>query len=100
MLIYSIVIVVGGQLAWFMGIKKSTASEVSLANSFSPIAGILAAYFILSEAPNMAQYVGGSLILLGIVLGQIGISRMGDRAVARIMPVAIAMDMEVGFKGV
>ncbi len=99
MLVYSAVIVVGGQLAWFMGLRKSTASEVSLANSFNPIAGILGAYFILGEVPNMAQYIGGSLILLGIVLGQIGISRMSDRAATR-MPVAIAMDMEVGFKGV
>jgi drug/metabolite transporter (DMT)-like permease len=100
MLIYSAVIVVGGQLSWFMGLKRSTASEVSLANSFSPIAGILGAYLILGEVPNTAQYIGGSLILVGIVFGQIGISRMSDRSAARIMPSAIAMDMEVGFKGV
>ena len=100
MLIYSAVIVVGGQLSWFMGLKQSTASEVSLANSFSPIAGILGAYLILGEVPNTAQYIGGSLILLGIILGQIGISRMDAKSAARMMPSAIAMDMEVGFKGV
>jgi drug/metabolite transporter (DMT)-like permease len=100
MLIYSAVIVVGGQLSWFMGLKQSTASEVSLANSFSPIAGVLGAYLILGEAPNTAQYVGGSLILIGIILGQIGISRMSTRAASTMMPTAIAMDMEVGFKGV
>lgn len=100
MLIYSVVIVVGGQITWFTGLKRSTASEISLANSFSPISGILGAYLILGEVPNSAQYIGGSLILLGIVLGQIGISRMGARNALPVKPTAIAMDMEVGFKGV
>jgi drug/metabolite transporter (DMT)-like permease len=100
MLIYSVVIVVGGQLTWFSGLKHSTASEISLANSFSPIAGILGAYLILGEVPNTAQYIGGSLILVGIILGQIGISRMSTKSTGRMMPSAIAIDMEVGFKGV
>ena len=75
MLIYSAVIVVGGQFFWFNGLKHSTASEVSLATAFNPIAGILAAYLLLGEIPTSAQYVGGSVILVGIVLNQIGVQR-------------------------
>ena len=101
MLIYGAVIVVGGQLCWFMGLKTTGASEVSLASSFSPIVGILTAYFILGEAPNMAQYIGGSVIICGIVLNQIGVYAMNAEKTTppRVSP-AKEMDIEVGFKGI
>lgn len=101
MLIYGAVIVVGGQLCWLTGLKTTGASDVSLASSFSPIAGILAAYLILGEAPTMAQYIGGSVIICGIVLNQIGVSRKATLAVA-LPPASSAKekDMEVGFKGI
>ncbi|MBD2773617.1 DMT family transporter [Iningainema tapete] len=75
MLIYSAVIVVFGQICWFTGLKRATTSDISLASSFTPIAGILAAYFILKEAPTAAQYIGGSIVLLGIFLSHLGNQR-------------------------
>jgi drug/metabolite transporter (DMT)-like permease len=100
MLAYGTIIVVGGQLCWFNGLKAAGAADVSLASSFSPIAGILAAYFILSEAPTMAQYIGGSVILLGIVLNQMGVFRSSATTAQPTVSPAKEMDMEVGFKGV
>ncbi|MGL5081850.1 MAG: DMT family transporter [Microcoleaceae cyanobacterium] len=99
MLLYSLVIVFGGQLAWFIGLKRSEASEVSLANSFTPIAGILAAYFILGEVPTSAQYWGGAVILVGIILNQIGVSRLPQKPIVS-KGSAEGMDGSVGFKGV
>jgi drug/metabolite transporter (DMT)-like permease len=101
MLIYGAIIVVGGQLLWFTGLKTSSASDVSLASSFSPIAGILAAYLILGEAPTFAQYIGGGVILLGIALNQIGVVRQRTQS-PTVPPVTPAkeIDMEVGFKGI
>jgi drug/metabolite transporter (DMT)-like permease len=72
MFVYAAVIVVLGQFFWSMGLRASTVSMASLIGSFSPIVGILAAYFILGEAPTFAQYVGGSVILTGVLLSQIG----------------------------
>lgn len=101
MLIYSAVIVVGGQLCWFIGLKKTTASDVSLASSFSPIAGILGAYLILREAPTLAQYIGGAVILCGIVLNQIGNSRQSAETINVLQSrTEKEMDTEVGFKGI
>jgi drug/metabolite transporter (DMT)-like permease len=101
MLLYGAVIVVGGQLCWFAGLKTSSASEVSLANSFNPLAGILAAYLILSEVPTFAQYMGGVVILIGIVLNQIGITRQAITPVpAPPTQKAIEQEMEVGFRGI
>jgi drug/metabolite transporter (DMT)-like permease len=95
------VIVVTGQLCFFTGLKKSTASDVSLASSFSPLAGILAAYLILGEAPNMAQYIGGSIIMGGIVLNQIGVSHQSAKILkAPKSTSAKEMENSVGFKGI
>ena len=101
MLVYGAIIVVGGQLCWFTGLKTAGAADVSLASSFSPIAGILTAYLILSETPTTAQYIGGSIILIGIVLNQIGVFRKQTQSAPQ-CPVSPAkeMDMEVGFKGI
>lgn len=101
MLIYSAVIVVGGQFFWFNGLKRSTASEVSLATAFNPIAGILAAYLLLGEIPTSAQYVGGSVILVGIVLNQIGVQRLKQTQQTKAqLSSAQTMNDTVGFKGV
>ncbi len=94
MVFYGTVIVVIGQLSWFAGLKRSNASEVSLANSFNPIAGVLAAFFILGETPTAAQYIGGLVILGGIILNQIGIVRENK------LPSKTSVSSSVGFKGV
>ncbi|MEL7034692.1 MAG: DMT family transporter [Cyanobacteria bacterium J06592_8] len=97
MLLYSLVIVVCGQFFWFSGLKKSTASEISLANSFAPIAGILASYLILGEVPTTAQYIGGSVIILGIILNQIGTAKSPPQPSEKS---AKDLDQTPGYKGV
>jgi len=99
MLIYSAVIVVGGQLFWFSGLRLSSASEISLATAFTPIAGVLAAYLILSEAPTVAQYIGGSVIIVGIALNQMGVRRL-NATVPEQRPTDKEMEESVMFKGV
>lgn len=99
MLLYSAIIVVGGQLAWFTGLKQSTASEISLAAAFTPIAGVLAAYLILTEVPTFAQYVGGAVIIAGIILNQIGVRRLNQINQAP-PPPAVVAEEKVLYKGV
>ena len=99
MLIYAAVIVVLGQLAWFTGLKNSTPSDVSLVSSFTPVAGILAAYLILGEAPSLAQYVGGSIVLIGIFLNQVGIQRQIKLETENPEEVLLESIDKPGFKG-
>lgn len=96
MLLYSLVIVVGGQFCWFSGLKKSTTSEISLANSFAPIVGVLASYLILGEVPTTAQYIGGTVIILGIIFNQIGVTKVQPPFNTS----AKELDRTVGYKGV
>lgn len=98
MLLYSAIIVVGGQLLWFSGLKRSNASEISFATAFNPLAGILAAYLLLGEIPTTAQYIGGAVILGGIVLNQIG-----GKKLSKIPPekeTDAKMDDAIVFKGI
>lgn len=99
MLLYAAVIVVGGQLAWFSGLKQSNASEVAFATAFNPIAGVLAAFLLLGETPTIAQYIGGAVILGGIALNQIGVRRL-NAAVPEQCPTPSEMSEKVVFKGV
>ena len=97
MLLYGTVIVVGGQLAWFQGLKNTDAADVSLASSISPIAGIVFALLILREVPTMAHYIGGSVIVIGIILNQLGAAK---QSAAERDKSAKGMDGQVGFKGI
>ena len=73
MRVYGAVIVVLGQLFWLKGLRATTVSESSLAGSFTPVVSILAAYLVLGEVPTLAQYIGGSVIIFGIFLTQVGV---------------------------
>ncbi|MBW4614403.1 MAG: DMT family transporter [Desmonostoc vinosum HA7617-LM4] len=97
MFLYGTIIVVLGQSFWVRGLRATTVSTASLASSFVPIVGILAAYLILNEAPTSAQYIGGSLILVGIFISQIGNRRQATRGMT---PTKQELENSMGFKGI
>ena len=72
MLLYGGVIIVVGQSLWLTGLRASSISTASIVSSFTPIVGIAAAYLILGEVPTVAHYIGGSVILAGLLLSQFG----------------------------
>lgn len=72
MLVYAFIIVVVGQLSWLAALRGSTTAQVIFADSCNPIIAIFMAYLFLKEAPTNAQILGGSIILIGIVLSFFG----------------------------
>ncbi len=104
MLLYGIVIIVLGQSCWVQGLRKSSVSVASLVASFTPIAGILAAYLVLGETPTLAQYIGGSVILIGIFISQFGIRQKHNRRPTpdsiKSAPAQQEIEAEIGFKGI
>ncbi len=100
MVFYAAIIVVAGQTFWFNGLKQSTASEVSFATAFNPIVGILAAFLLLGETPTLGQYLGGIVILGGIVFNQIGVQQLNRRIRPSQQPSPKEMIESGGFKGV
>ncbi len=69
MLVYGIGILALGLFFWYKGMQSSTSADLTIANSFSPVAGIAFAYFILGEIPQLGQVIGGAVIILGIAVG-------------------------------
>ncbi|MGA9378235.1 MAG: DMT family transporter, partial [Phormidium sp.] len=101
MLIYAAIIVVIGQLCWLAGLKNATSSELNLANLLNPIAAIIMAFLILGEVPTLAQYLGGSLLFIGLIFGFIGNLHEAkrNRELAKLSP-REAMEKAIGFRGV
>lgn len=101
MLLYGIVIVAIGQLCWFRGLRASSTSEAALVNSFNPVAGMVVAFLILGEKPIFAHYAGGSVIAIGLLLNQIGISsKTSSQSPALEADSIHQMETRVGFKGI
>jgi drug/metabolite transporter (DMT)-like permease len=104
MLIYGPLIVVVGQSFWITGLRASTVSKASLVSSFTPIAGILAAYLILGEVPSAAHYIGGGVILMGIGLSQMGgqqrTAQMSLSSKVNLTSKMQEIESRMGFKGI
>ncbi|BAY21723.1 hypothetical protein NIES2100_14800 [Calothrix sp. NIES-2100] len=104
MLVYGAVIVVLGQSFWIKGLRTATVSTASLIGSFTPIVSIIGAFLVLNEVPTMPQYIGGSLILVGIFLSQLGIGRQTQSAIASGKSSSTQMQQQIeadmGFKGI
>jgi drug/metabolite transporter (DMT)-like permease len=101
MLLYGAIIVVAGQLCWFTGLKGATSAEVTLANSFNPLAAIAIAYLILGEVPTATQYLGGSIVLVGVVLSAIGnLREFKSQKVPTRISLAKHLAMAIGFRGI
>jgi len=101
MLIYAAIIVVLGQLAWLAGLKNASFVQLNLASLVTPILAIIFAYIILQERPTPAQYLGGSLLLLGAILSFIANLQASTQThpVASLTPNE-AMETNIGFRGV
>jgi hypothetical protein len=101
MLIYATIIVVVGQLCWLAGLMKATPSQLNLASLLNPILAIVMAYLILGEIPTLAQYLGGSLLLIGVILSFIGNSYQSkiNRELNKSSAIE-KMDTPIGFRGI
>ena len=71
-LVYGSLIVVIGQLSWFRGISFASAAEIALAAAFTPVAGVFFAWLLLGEHPSTVQWIGGLVIMVGVLLNLVG----------------------------
>ncbi|NKB87628.1 MAG: EamA family transporter [Acidobacteria bacterium] len=100
MLLYGAVVVAGGQMLWYSGLRSTTTLQVTLASSLSPVIGVAAAYLVLGEVPMRAQFIGGAIILAGIALGILASLRKGEQPAGAPCMSTAEFDRGVGFKGI
>ncbi|WP_299945635.1 hypothetical protein [uncultured Microbulbifer sp.] len=48
--------------------RKSRSIDVSPATSFAPVAGVLAAFFILGEIQTHSQFIDGAILMIGLAI--------------------------------
>jgi drug/metabolite transporter (DMT)-like permease len=70
MLVYGGIIIVVGQSFWAKGFRETPVSVSAIISCFNPIAGMVFAYWILSEVPSLGQILGGAILLVGLLLSQ------------------------------
>ena len=71
-LVYAVIVIIGGQFAWNMALKKARSSDMSLATSFTPVAAIAIAVALVGEDPGDGIWLGGAIIIGGIGLALYG----------------------------
>ena len=71
-LVYAVIVIIGGQFAWNMALKKARSSDMSLATSFTPVAAITIAVLLVGEDPGDGIWLGGSVIIGGILMALYG----------------------------
>ncbi len=69
MVIYAVMLVALAVYCWNMGLKTVRNDDIAIANAFMPVAGVIFAYLILGEIPDYGQFMGGGIILVGILAG-------------------------------
>ncbi|MEO0448541.1 MAG: DMT family transporter [Verrucomicrobiota bacterium] len=75
MLIYGLVIVAVGQIAWQLALRSVGAAEISASEAATPVLGILFAYLLLGQAPTQAEILGGVVVVGGMMLSLWGTVR-------------------------
>ena len=69
---YALIVVVGGQFAWYRGVELLPTTKVAALSLTSPLFGVLFAFLLLGERPGPAQLAGGAVILVGMILAARG----------------------------
>ncbi|MEM7167067.1 MAG: EamA family transporter [Planctomycetota bacterium] len=76
MLVYAIVVVVIGQSAWYYSLERCRPEQVATATLLTPFLAVAFAYLLLGEVPQVAHWIGGGVILTGMLI----VYRGGKRA--------------------
>ena len=81
MIIYALVIVMIGQLAWYRALGVFEPKIVANWSNLMPAMGILFACLLLDERPALAQWIGGLIIGVGIYVSTRGRPKPSREAV-------------------
>ncbi len=69
-LVYTVVIAtVAGSGVWTWLLARHPAGVVAPFSMLVPVVGILTAAIVLGERPNLLEYVGGAIVVTGVIVG-------------------------------
>lgn len=68
--VYAGIALVLAPIVWSLALKRVSSDDLTLANSFAPLAGVFFAILLVGEAPSDGLLPGGVIILLSIAYGR------------------------------
>jgi drug/metabolite transporter (DMT)-like permease len=68
MLVYGGIIIVIGQTLWARGFRATPVSVSAIVACFNPVVAMLFAYWILAEVPTGGQWLGGGILMVGLLI--------------------------------
>ena len=76
MAVYAALVVVLGQMTWFRAVGSLSSGVVSAWSTLTPVLGVLFAYLILHEIPDMSQWIAAFIIIGGLTITQLRPARI------------------------
>ena len=67
-------------ILWIWVLKHISASRLALFSNFQPVIATAVAFLMLGERPGPAFFVGGAIVLIGVLITEIGIDKSGGEA--------------------
>ena len=71
MTVYGALVVVLGQMTWFRAVGALSSGIVSAWSTMTPVLGVLFAYLIVHEIPDMSQWIAAFIIIGGLAVTQL-----------------------------
>lgn len=88
-------------MLWLFGLRNAHPATAMIAASVAPFAAVVAAYSFLGHRPSAAEWIGGAVICLGVLLTAVGAwgeRRRGENFGS--VGSSDEFDSVLGFKGV
>lgn len=99
MVVYVAIVVVGGQVFWFTGLKACNSITIALASTFLPIIGVGFAVLLLGSTPTSPILLAIGFFLASFAV--VSISALKNRQeISQSLPTNPALEDTCGFKGV
>ncbi len=76
MTVYGAGVVVLGQMTWFRAVSALSSGVVSAWSTLTPLLGVLFAYLLVHEIPDMSQWIAAFIIIGGLTITQIPPARI------------------------
>jgi drug/metabolite transporter (DMT)-like permease len=71
---------VAAYILWIWVLKHISASRLAVFSNFQPIIATTVAFFMLGERPGVPFFVGGAIVLAGVLITEIGNEKSGGEA--------------------
>lgn len=76
---YGLVVTALGYVFWYAGIKRCPASSAAAFSGLMPLTALILSFWLLGESPGPVQWMGGGMVIAGMLLAGSSPSEEGEQ---------------------